>query len=860
MIFCHIRDIQGLLTRMAVFLAVILSAFVCSAAGSDYFVRGIVRDSITDVPIANAFVSVDKGTKGGMSDAQGIFELTVPVNARSLTVKCQGYAAKTVPIIKNRINLYAVYLRPEAVQLGEVVVSKEKYHKKNNPAVDLMQHIRNTARNTDPRRHRYYNYDTYQRISVALNNINTESGKGLLAKFPFLIEHLDTSRISGRPILPVSVREQSSKVYNRTMPDGTHTEVTGKRSEGIDEMLDAESMDRFMNDVLGPVDIYARDINMLQNRFVSPLSPIAADFYKFYITDSIIDPADGRKYLVLSFYPHNKAAFGFTGTLEVTTTDSTAFVRRVDMRVPRQINLNFIENLAITQTFEEAPDGSRILVEDDMTIEAVIIPGTQGLYARRIIDYSAHNFDRPADEIRIFKPRAPVTVHADALRRDSVFWAMVNPGGLSRGESSVGRMLTQLRRVPIYYWGEKIVRILVTGYVPTNGANSKFDVGPMNTTISANPLEGLRLRAGGITTANLNPHWFSRFYVARGFKDHRWKYGVELEYSINRKQRHSREFPIHSVRFNSSYDVDRPGQQYAFTNPDNVFLSLHRPGIDPMTYRRLNSLLYTLELETHFSVTALFKNERQYNSPQMRFLLSGGGAVPDFDISSAEVELRFAPGEKFYQTTSNRFPISLDQPVFSIGHTFAPSGLGNFGAVNATRISFRKRFWFSAFGYLDVLAKGGHVWSGHTAFNHLFIANTNLSYTIQPESFALTAPMEFVADSYGSLELTYWANGAILNYIPGVKRLKLREAFSVNGFYGALSHRNDPARTDGMIMWPGCETVSQRLHTPYFEASVGLDNILRCLRVDYVWRLTHRDLPVSGGSRSGVRIAFHATF
>lgn len=793
-----------------------------------------------------------------MTDSQGIFELTVPADTKYLNVHSQGYVSKQLSINKNRINVYAVYLVPEAVELEEVVVKRQRYSKKNNPAVDLMQFIRATADRNNPELKPYFNYKTYQKTSLALNDFDTSEKNGLLARFPFLIEHLDTSAVSGKPILPFSVREQSADVHHRSYPKSNHTVVTGKRSEGIDEMLDAESMDRFMNDILGPIDIYARDINLLQNRFVSPLSPIASDFYKFFITDSVVE--NGRKFYILSFYPHNKAAFGFTGSMEVAKNDTSAFVRKVDMRVPSEINLNFIENLSITQTFDELPDGTRIITNDDMTIEARILPGTQGLYAHRVIDYSDQNFERPEDELRIFKPKVPLTTLIGATERDSVFWSQVNPVGLSHGEKGVGLMMTRLRRNKVYYWGEKIIGILVKGYVPIGGKNSKFDYGPVNTSISANPLEGLRLRAGGITTANLNRHWFTRFYGAYGFKDHRWKYGLELEYSIVPKQRHTREFPVHSIRFNSTYDVDRPGQQYAFTNPDNVFLSLHRPGTDPMTYHRLNSLLYTLELENHFSVKLLFQNERQLESPQMQFNLSGGGNVKHFDESSAELELRFAPDEKFYQTTSNRFPINMDKPVVTLTQTFAPKGLGNFGTVNSTRLSFRKRFWFSAFGYLDVLAKGGHVWSGRTPFNHLFIANTNLSYTIQPESFALTAPMEFVADSYGSLELTYWANGAILNYIPLVKKLKLREVFSVNGFYGALSEKNDPARTDGLIMWPGCETASSRLRTPYLEASIGLDNILKCLRVDYVWRLTQRNLPVEGGQKWGIRVAFHVTF
>lgn len=847
--------------RHIILLILVIIGSLCNiwGANSDYFIRGVVRDSISDVGIEGVFVSVSGTSQSVMTDSKGIFEMTIPEKARSLTIKSQGYQSKVFPISKNRVNVYAIYLSPQAVELDEIVVKKQKYTKKNNPAVDLMQHIRRTASVNDPTLKPYYNRKAYQRIALALDNIDVSGNKGLIARFPFLIEHLDTSIISGKPILPVSVHEQSSEIHTRSNPESKHVIVTGKRSEGVDAILDSESIDRLMNDAMGPIDIYSRDIELLQNRFVSPLSPIAADFYKFFITDSLYGD-DGRKFYVLNFYPHNKAVFGFNGSMEVAVTDTTAFVRKVNLRAPTDINLNFIQNLTITQEYAEADDGTRLLQSDDMIIEAQLVPGTQGLYAHRIINYSNHNFERPADELKIFKPRAPVTTLTNASRRDSLFWANINPVGMPVAQTKIGVMLDRLRQNKVIYWGEKLIKILVSGYIPTDGDRSKIDIGPMNTTISANPLEGLRLRAGAITTANLNPHWFTRFYCAYGFKDHRWKYGLELEYSVVPKQRHTREFPVHSVRFSSKYDVDRPGQQYAFTNPDNVFLSLHRPGIDPMTYIRYNSLLYTLELETHFSIKLELSNERQYESPRMQFNLSGGRHISYFDESLAKIELRFAPEEKFYQNTSNRYPINLDRPVFALTQVFAPKGMGNFGSVNSTQAMYRQRFWFSAFGYLDVLAKAGHIWSRRTPFNHLFIANTNLSYTVQPESFSLTAPLEFVADSFGSLDLTYWANGAILNYVPLVKKLKLREVFSVQGFYGNLSRGNDPARTDGLIIWPGYETTSERLHTPYLEASVGLDNILRCLRVDYVWRLTHRHNMVNGANRWGIRVQFHITF
>ena len=47
-------------------------------------------------------------------------------------------------------------------------------------------------------------------------------------------------------------------------------------------------------------------------------------------------------------------------------------------------------------------------------------------------------------------------------------------------------------------------------------------------------------------------------------------------------------------------------------------------------------------------------------------------------------------------------------------------------------------------------------------------------------------------------------------------------------------------------------------HKPYMEIGVGLDNVLTFLRIDYVWRLTYRDLP--GVDKSGLRVSLHFSF
>lgn len=306
---------------------------------------------------------------------------------------------------------------------------------------------------------------------------------------------------------------------------------------------------------------------------------------------------------------------------------------------------------------------------------------------------------------------------------------------------------------------------MVVGYVPT-GKPSKFDIGPLNTFISGNSVEGVRLRAGGITTANLSNRWFARGYIAYGTRDHKWKYSAELEHSFNEKRYHSREFPIHSIKFCEKYDIDQLGQHYLFTNPDNMFLALKRGSNKLITYRRDTRLTYQLEPGQQLLGGSISRVERQEPGPFVPFVLTDGTHLDHINEATFTVQLRYAPGEKFYQGKTSRIPINHDPPVFILSHTFAPKGfLGSRYTINKTELSAQKRVWFSAFGFADIILKGGHIWS-RSPYMALATPNANLSYTIQDESFALLNPMEFIGDSYVSWDLTYWANGALFNYIP----------------------------------------------------------------------------------------------
>lgn len=841
-------------------LATIVLSAVAGPPTKSSSITGLVRDSISHQPVPFISVMLKSAGWGKLTGEKGKFILENVEPHDTVVVSGMGYRRVEIPVSRVRKGKITIDLQSDGLQLKEVVVrpKKEKYSKKNNPAVDFVNRIRRSQDLTDPRRNAYYDFSKYEKITIALNNINPESNKNLiLKKFDFLRQHIDTSEVSGRPILNLSIREKKSDIHYRRTPRSEKEEIIAVRQQGLDDFLNEQNMRTLYEDMFRDIDLYGNDIYMLRNNFVSPLSRIGPDFYKYYLTDTVtIDTRAGReRCIVLSFVPHNSSTFGFVGKIYVPEGDSTMFIRKVEMSVPRDINLNFITHLYINQEFDRAPDGSRLLMADDLIAELSVAPGTQGLYFRRNTAYTGHNFQPATTDV--YDIQGSSTMLPDASRRSKEYWDSTRLIKLSRTEAAIPDMTARMRRSPFYYWTEKIIRTLTLGYV-TTGPKSRFDIGPVNTVFSHNSVEGYRFRLGGMTTANLSPRLFFRGYGAYGTKDHRWKYEGQLEYSFVDKEYFPSEFPVHALRFTARYDMDMLGQKYTFTNADNFFLSLKRHDNYLMTYRRMMQLKYILELRNGFSVQASFESVRQNVSPYVRFVNGHGRSFSHYTETGFTIELRYAPGEKFYQGKTQRINISPQNPILKISHHYFPKKfLGNPFEVNYTEISFTQRYWLSAFGHFDWILKAGHLWS-RSPFPNLTVPNANLSYTIQPESFALMNPMEFVTDSYASWDLAYWPKGAILNYIPILKKLKLREVFSFRGVFGHLSSRNDPERHPELFRFPEIAGAHRLGSTPYMEVGVGLDNIFKILRVDYVWRLTYRHLP--DADKSGVRIALHFTF
>ncbi len=746
----------------------------------------------------------------------------------------------------------AVFMR-EVKELQELLVrpKKEKYSKKNNPAVDLMQRVRSYQKNGDPHAQDHYSYDQYDKITLGLLDIPESEFK----KHPFLNEHVDSSRHGAKSVLNVLMKERASTALFSGGAADPKIVVKGRTSSGIDEAFDDGNIGVMLEEFLREIDIYNDDVSIMANRFVSPLSSIGVDYYKYFITDTL--DVDGVRCVQLTFSPRNPESFSFMGSLYVELGDTTGFVKKVSMKVPRTINLNYVDNLYLDQVFEKDENGKRHKVLDEMNLDICIVPGSQRFYGRRVSRYANFSDKKRMDLSKAYDMLGNILEINEHNDQSDDLWTARRLVPLTEAEANIGSFMGKLREIPFFYWAEKVLVILVNGYIKT-GRPSKFDIGPINTLISYSSVEGVRFRIGGMTTANLSPNWFGRGYIAYGTRDKKWKYKAELEYSFLKKKYHSREFPVNSIRATYMYDVDMIGQHYQFTNPDNVFLSWKRKNDRLSTNQRLAKIEYNLELANQLSFGVWGERVTQDATEWLPFLDGYGKRWKRYHRSAFGVQIRFAPGEKYIQEKSTRVPINLDAPIIVLYHEWGPRKL--FGAsftTNKTELSVQKRFWFSAFGYTDVILKGGMIWS-QVQYPDLLWPNANLSYTIQPESYSLMNPMEFAIDKYASCDITYWGNGVIFNRIPIIKKAKLREVIGFKGLLGSISNKNKPELNDNLFRFP-TDTDSRYMgKRPYMEISAGIDNIFTILRVDYVWRLSYRDTP--GADKSGLRVALHFTF
>ena len=815
-------------------------------------------DEATGENIGYASVLYKGHQIAAVSDANGRFSIPYHKGWK-LSVTAVGYKSRTYTIEEDMQKLF-VSLRQDTRALKEVTVrsKRSKYSRKNNPAVELMKKVIANKKATDLSLRDYYQYTKYQKLTLALNDMKKETLEHpKISKHRWILDQVETCEQTGKLILPASVDETvTQKIYRRS-PHAEKEIVKGQRSSGINDFFQTgDILNTVSKDVFTDVNIYDDQIRLLQHPFTSPISDGAISFYRYYIEDTLLVERDSC--IHLHFLPNNQQDFGFRGDLYVLK-DSSHQVKRCELILPNQTDVNFVEGLKVIQEFTCLPSGEWVLSTDDMVVELVLFDFLQKGVAIRTTRLSDYQFtDIPA---KLFKGKAKTVTDPDAELMDDSFWHEHRKVNLTRSEANMEDFLNGMKSVGGFKYILLGLKLLAENYIET-GNPSKVDIGPVNSMVSTNFIDGLRTRLSLQTTANLSRHLFWKGYAARGWRSRKNYYSSQLTWALNKKRYLPDEFPKRNLSFLSTCDVIAPSDKFLSTDKDNVFTAFKWAKADKMMF--YNRQQFTFEYEQMYGLRTLLsvKTEKNEAAGNMAFIPLNSGNSIGFRTTELRAEIEYSPGALYTNSKQRRLKVNREAPIFTLSHTMGIKGmLGGDYDYHYTEASIFKRFWLSSWGRIDLYTRGGVQWS-QVPFPLLCMPAANMSYFSQKQSFNLLTSMEFLNDRFVSVDMNWDMQGKIFNRIPLIKKLRWREYIGAKMLWGALSDKNNPYVEDNtqsnvLMYFPdGSYLLNPKI--PYWEISLGIRSIFRFFQIEFVRRMNYNDH--SHGHKNSVRFGFTLMF
>ena len=666
-----------------------------------------------------SFVGISVGTR---SDDDGQFELASFEASDKIKVACIGYEAQTIHVEKGRTQTISIKLKSSTKAIEEVVVKPKKKHykKKGNPSIELIDQViahrdKNRKENLD-----YYQYEKYEKLMIALSNITEEyRQKKAFRKFQFIFNNLDTTKIEGKQVLPVYLKENLSKVYYRKSPKTTKEIVEADKKVGFEGYIDDNGFADLLKYMYQDIDIYENNVLVLTNQFLSPIAGQATTFYKYFIVDT--GYVDNVKCIKMFFSPYNKNDFLFQGYLYITN-DSSYAVKKVDMYVNKNINLNWVKSLRVKQEFDNIDNHGWMLTKDEIDIDFGTGNGS-GLYGQRAVSYKQYLLNHPLTD-SIYSG-SDVKTQKNAETRPDSFWVSHRHAPLDKSEAGVYATMDSVKNVPAFKRTMSIVMLLLFGYKDFG----YYEIGPVNSFYSYNPIEGMRIRFGGRTTPKFSKKINFDTYAAYGFKDEKPKYYLGSTYSFTDKSIY--EFPVKSLSISYQKETKIPGQELLFLQEDNVLLSIKRGVNDKLFYNKTAKMEYLNEFENHFSVSTLYQFNQQTPAGSLYFNRSDYAKhtndVAYINISELSLTLRYAPHEKFYQGKQFRIPVQTEYPVLQLQYTLGSKIMGNDYNYQQLKAMISRRFYFSVLGYSDVIFEAGKIF-GSVPYPLLMIHRANQTY------------------------------------------------------------------------------------------------------------------------------------
>lgn len=802
------------------------------------------KDGETTIPFAN--VSALPSGEGTTTDIDGNFSLKTYKKIRTLTFSFMGYESYVHKVNNVSDRNIVIKLGTNDIKINEtIVIAKRRKIKKDTAAITLYRNVVKHKEENRPigmnsyqfKEHIKYEFDLYK-FKPNLPN------RFYMKPFAYAFDFVDTTE-AGNWFVPGLLIEELKEVYYKKEPKKSKEILLGNMGTGL-ENLSATIM---ISDIFEKINMYDNMIEAGGKPFASPFSPAGIITYMYFLSDSTVDE-NGVKSFRLDFSPRVKKSIAFNGYAWIETENFA--ITEMEFRIPKKSNLNFISDFYVKQSFTKPDNKHWFLNAEEMHVAFNPLKSKKGrslLVKKRTSRQDTKlNIDIP-DSVFVGESK----IVADSVENRSQEWWTANRiEALTESEKNIGLVVDSIQRKKVYTNVKNILYGLSSGYLRF-GKTPIIELGQFYKFYSRNNVEGHRLKFGARTNKYLSRDFQLTAYGAYGTKLAKnreiddpfslspWSYLVNLRVMLprinNRWQvlefRHSNDFKLlgSDIKYNESYTHDHLIFGLMRTKPITKIMKIEEYNI-----------MYEKEWFNGFS-TELSVSHNTFNSVQGVFdfkRVNKFGVVEAFpNFSTAEIGLiaRIEVGKNYFENEFIRTEAGSKNPQISISYN------GSFKGILGADYGFHKLgfTWFHRFshalGFTKYQFKGGYSF-GDVPYPLMFLHKGNESFYWGRKAYSIMKESEYASDRFAAFWMDHHFDGKILNLIPGINYLQLRSILLFKILVGDVSQKN----RDLILMPNSLKSTIAEDQKLFVELGFGIENILKVLRVDFVWRMTQVDL------------------
>ena len=699
-------------------------------------------------------------------------------------------------------------------------------------------------------------YDSYNRIETSLIDLPASLSKRKVIKDIRALAVRQGAVAAADPDapLPIFASEVGSRVYQKNAPLRRREDLLHKQMRGVGPR-EGSVLSQMLGSNFQNFDFYPNWQNVLGKDFISPIAEGGRGTYDYDLQDSVFVGKDWCYKIAVT--PKRSHDLAFKGTIWITAEHYA--LRRVDLVASPEANINFVNDLRVAQELTSPADGPGLPTRTKLVLSvrpydkqaAMLVRFTtvSSNFVRNQLHTEAGFYDQPIVS-SLMEPTETGSGSGllSGLPQGGAggYFDQHRPDTLSLSERQTFAVLDSAKSLPSVRNVLDWVDLLVNGYKRVG----KFDLGPISTIYANNDFEGSRFRFGFRTTPLISRDWLTQAYVAYGTKDGRFKYGARTSFIAER-----RHWTVFTGEFR--HDVEQAALlDNDFLDNNNLFVAASRWGRFRQgrpVLRDLTALSVQRDLFHGFTQTLTLRYQNINPLFAIHHRPNPNGTPPTdnpnsdvLHLSELVLESRYAPDENLVQSENRRRAVGLKRlPVFGFRYTL--------GGIDWTQGDFTyHKFNLSithsvSVGYLGRLTYRAEANYIPTALPY-FILKTplgNQTPFYNANAFNLMNYFEFITDRSATLRLDHHFEGLLVNSIPGIRALNWRLVATGNVLYGKLSDRARRVNGDTPDL-PG------PISTPYVEVGYGVENIFKFIRVDFIHRLTYRDVP--GTSNFGIKV------